>query len=294
MRLFICLICLVVLQLINVNGLALVPSKSAILKPFIQGKALKIISGLNNFDSQLVENIAWAAKNGGASHIDIACDPKLVKIAKGICGDVKVIVSSIVPADFLSAVEAGADMVELGNFDSFYDKGIKFYSEDILEMAIETRKLLPNTPLSVTIPHTLKLSDQIDLAQKLEKCGVDIIQTEGKISANVASMGVQELIEVAAPSLAAAYALSRAVNIPVMCSSGITDVTAPLALSAGAKGVGIGSMVNKLSHRQQMLLAVSSIAKSMNIESMNEFGSATVEETNAKAMTTSMHSIEMH
>jgi hypothetical protein len=30
----------------------------------------------------LVRNIALAAEQGGASHIDIACDPELVRIAK--------------------------------------------------------------------------------------------------------------------------------------------------------------------------------------------------------------------
>ena len=86
---------------------------------------------------------------------------------------------------------------------------------------------------------------------------------------------VQELIEIAAPTLASAYALSRAVTIPVMCASGLTDVTAPLALSAGAQGVGIGSAVNKLPSRQQMLMAVASIASSIGL-SAEEDGAAAV------------------
>lgn len=49
-----------------------------------------------------------------------------------------------------------------------------------------------------------------------------------------------------------AFAISRAVKIPVMCASGLNDVTAPLALAAGARGVGIGSMVNKLPSSQQV------------------------------------------
>jgi hypothetical protein len=48
-----------------------------------------------------------------------------------------------------------------------------------------------------------------------------------------------------------------------MCASGLTDVTAPLALAAGARGIGIGSMVNKLPHPQRMLMAVSVIAASI-------------------------------
>ena len=37
-----------------------------------------------------------------------------------------------------------------------------------------------------------------------------------------------------------------------MCASGLNDVTAPLAIAAGARGVGIGSMVNKLPNSQQV------------------------------------------
>ena len=53
--------------------------------------------------------------------------------------------------------------------------------------------------------------------------------------------GVQGAIERAAPTLAAAHAISRAVQIPVMAASGLSDITAPMALAAGARGVGVGS-----------------------------------------------------
>lgn len=239
-------------------------TRHEVLRPFVEGKALKVISGLKNFDASSVKNVVVAAHIGGASHVDIACDPSLVQLVRtATSGNIPVCVSSIDPLSFVSAVQAGADMVEIGNFDGFYDQGIKFTANDVLKMTRETRELLPNIPLSVTIPHTLKLEQQISLAQSLEALGVDIIQTEGKMSANTASMGVQELIEVAAPTIASAYALSRAVNIPVMCASGLTDVTALLALAAGARGVGVGSMVNKLPNQQQMILAVSAIANSM-------------------------------
>ena len=101
------------------------------------------------------------------------------------------------------------------------------------------------------------------MALKLEEIGVDIIQTEGKMAASTRGMGVQQLIEVAAPTLASAFAISKAVTIPVMCASGLTDVTAPLALSCGARGVGIGSMVNKLESTADMITAVSAIARSI-------------------------------
>lgn len=154
-------------------------------------------------------------------------------------------------------------MIEIGNFDALYEQGITFSANDVLSMARESRQLLPEVVLSVTVPHTLPLDEQITLATALEEAGVDIIQTEGKFSANAASMGVQELIEVAAPTLASAYALSRVVGIPVMCASGLTDVTANLALQMGARGVGVGSMVNKLKSLSQMVLATSAVASSI-------------------------------
>lgn len=243
-------------------------SRESVLKPFFDGKALKVISGLNNFNKESVRNVAWAANEGGASHVDIACDPELVRIAKSVC-TIPICVSSITPRSFIAAVEAGADMVEIGNFDAYYAEGLKFSSADVLALALETRRLLPMTPLSVTIPHTLSLWEQIELAKKLQQCGADIIQTEGKMSVDSASMGVQELIETAAPTIASAYALSRAVSIPILCSSGLTDVTVPLAIAAGARGVGVGSMVNKLEKPQQMLMAVNAIASSMGRSNSN-------------------------
>jgi hypothetical protein len=51
--------------------------------------------------------------------VDIACEASLVRVAKAAAGaSFPVMVSSIVPEDFGAAIEAGADMLELGNFDS--------------------------------------------------------------------------------------------------------------------------------------------------------------------------------
>jgi len=230
------------------------------LKPFVEGNAMKVISGLNNYDSDLVNNVVKAAGLGGASHIDIACDVELVKMAKSV-STLPICVSSIEPAKFVNAVAAGADMIEIGNYDFLYAEGVFFTAEDVLSMTKKTRELLPSTVLSVTIPHHLSLSEQVTLAQQLELCNVDIIQTEGKMSATPTGlMNVQELMALAVPSIAASYAISRAVKIPVMCASGLTDVTAPMALAAGARGVGIGSMVNKLPGLTQMTLAVAAVA----------------------------------
>ncbi|KAF9672512.1 hypothetical protein SADUNF_Sadunf11G0050000 [Salix dunnii] len=244
-------------------------SKETVLKHFHEQRALKIISGLQNFDKENVASVVTAADKGGATHVDIACDPELVKLAVSLTS-LPVCVSSVEPTAFLAAVEAGAQMVEIGNYDSFYDQGVVFSPDQlqkkllqILNLTKETKRILPSVTLSVTVPHTLSLPDQVKLAELLEQEGVDIIQTEGGKCSNPSKSGVLGLIEKATPSLAAAYSISRAVKIPVMCSSGLSAVTAPMAITAGAAGVGVGSAINRLNDVVAMIAEVRSIADSL-------------------------------
>ncbi|XP_057948851.1 uncharacterized protein ycf23-like isoform X1 [Malania oleifera] len=237
-------------------------TKDSALKEFHERRALKIISGLQNFNKDNVVSVVTAADKGGATHVDIACDPELVKLATSLTS-LPVCVSSVDPAAFPGAVEAGALMVEIGNYDSFYDMGMVFSPEQVLKLTKETRRVLPSVALSVTVPHTLSLPDQTKLAELLEQEGVDIIQTEGGKCSNPSKSGVLGLIEKATPTLAAAYAISQAVKIPVMCSSGLSAVTAPMAIAAGAAGVGVGSAVNKLNDVVAMIAEVRSIADSI-------------------------------
>ncbi|CAM9857712.1 unnamed protein product, partial [Chrysoparadoxa australica] len=241
---------------------------------------LQVISGINNFDKSLVTRVARAAKMGGmlighwgphplrcytgATHIDIACDPELVAAAKEIVGDDVFICVSDVAADrFEQAVRAGADMVEIGNFDGLYEQGGAISREEVLTLTRDTRALLPNTPLSVTVPHTMAMDQQVDLAMELEALGADLIQTEGKFSLDPQQGGIRGAIERAAPTLAATYAIAKAVNIPVMAASGISEVTAGMAIAAGASGVGVGSAVNKLNSDIAMVAVVKALAASV-------------------------------
>jgi hypothetical protein len=285
------IILILLAQLILISGLRMAMDRNIVLKPFREGNALKIISGLHNLNEDSVRNVVSAANAAGASHVDIACDASLVRMAKSVCS-LPICVSSIKPKEFVTAVAAGADMVEIGNFDGFYESGLQFTAADVIAITKETRALLPHIPLSVTIPHTLSLPDQIELAKAIEAAGADIIQTEGKMSLagrSRESIGILELIELAAPSLAATYALSRAVHIPILCSSGVTDVTAPLALAAGAKGVGVGSMINRLATQQQMYLAVQMIADAMHRSPAHH-----QQQQDQEQMATSPSQVQMH
>jgi hypothetical protein len=235
---------------------------STLQRAFADKTALKVISGLHNFDRDRVAAVIKAAELGGATLVDIAADADLIRLAKELTS-LPVCVSAVEPELFVMAVNAGADMIEIGNFDSFYAQGRHFEAAEVLALTEATRALLPDVLLSVTVPHILALDEQVALAEKLVAAGADIIQTEGGTSAAPTNPGVLGLIEKAAPTLAAAHAISRAVDVPVLCASGISDVTAPLAIAAGAAGVGVGAAINQLNSEIAMVAAVRSIVESI-------------------------------
>lgn len=230
---------------------------------FASKNALKVISGLNNFDRKRVASIVKAAEAGGATFVDIAADSALVRSIRQLT-NLPICVSAVEPKLFVDAIQAGADLIEIGNFDSFYARGRRFEAAEVLELTKQTRSLLPEVTLSVTVPHILTLDQQVQLAEELVKAGADIIQTEGGTSTQPTHPGVLGLIEKAAPTLAAAHSISRAVNVPVLCASGLSTVTVPMAIAAGASGVGVGSAINQLDSEIAMVAAVRSLTEALN------------------------------
>ncbi|MCV3214313.1 DUF561 domain-containing protein [Plectonema radiosum NIES-515] len=238
-----------------------------IQRAFANRQALKVISGLNNFDADRTAAIVKAADLGGATFVDIAADPALVQLAKSLT-NLPICVSAVEPEKFVQAVAAGADLIEIGNFDSFYAQGRRFEAEEVLALTRSTRALLPEITLSVTVPHILTLDKQVQLAEELVKAGADIIQTEGGTSSQPTHPGTLGLIEKAAPTLAAAYEISRVVSVPVLCASGISNVTVPLAIASGAAGVGVGSAINQLNSEVAMIAAVRSLVEALAITAL--------------------------
>jgi len=235
---------------------------SQLLTAFEQRRALKVISGLNNFSPERVTTVVKAADLGGATLVDIAADANLVRLCRNIT-NLPICVSAVEPEKLAIAVDAGADLVEIGNFDSFYALGRRFEAEEVLALTKETRSLLPKTILSVTVPHILPLDQQVQLAEELVQAGADIIQTEGGTSSQPTHAGTLGLIEKAAPTLAAAYEISRAVSVPVLCASGLSSVTAPMAIAAGASGIGVGSAINQLNDQIAMIAVVRSLVEAL-------------------------------
>ncbi len=229
---------------------------------------LKVISGLNNFNPESVFRISKAAGLGGADLLDIACDPQLVELAAE-ASNIPICVSSVEPKLFREAFQAGASIIEIGNFDSFYPDGRFFSANEVLSLAVESRRLMPEVVLSVTVPHILPLDSQAQLALDLVDIGVDLIQTEGGTSSHPNSPGTLGLIEKASPTLAGTFAIAAALkernhDVPIISASGLSEVTIPMALSVGANGVGIGSAVNKLDNELAMIATVKSLRQALD------------------------------
>jgi len=236
---------------------------SSLLYSFSHAKALKIISGISNFDPQLTAKVVRSAALGGADYVDIAADAGLVAMAKQLT-QLPICVSAISAEAFCEPVKAGADLLEIGNYDSFYAQGLRFSPEGIVQVTATTKQMFPDLPLTVTVPHYLPLDQQVALAERLEQTGADLIQTEGGTSSQPQHSGTLGLMEKAVPTLSACYEISRAVSIPVICASGLSSVTIPLAIACGARGVGVGSAVNQLQDEVAMIATVRSLREALN------------------------------
>ena len=239
------------------------PKIAAMLEALAERRALKVISGLQNFNPESVRRVVRAAEIGGASWVDIAADPSLIEMARNET-QLPICVSAIDPQLLKQAVDSGADFVEIGNYDSFYASGRQFSAPEVLELAATTRALLPRTLLSVTVPHTLALDLQAELAEQLERQGVDFIQTEGGTSSSPVHAGILGLVEKAAPTLAAAYEISRSVSIPVLCASGLSVATVPMAIAAGASGVGVGTAISRLDNDLAAIAQVRALVEALS------------------------------
>ena len=236
-----------------------------------QKRFVKIIAGIDNFDIEKVRNVVLAAEKGGASAVDVAASEDIIRLTKETT-TLPVFVSSINPEELAMAVQYGADALEIGNFDALYRNGLRITAAEVLEITERTRRLAGNDIfLSVTVPGHLEINEQIQLAQKLEEMGVDLIQTEGAAIVETQADGARGLIQQAHVSIANTVELVRNINIPVMTASGITSITAPMAFAAGASAIGIGSCVNKCGSVLEMTAAVMSVVSSVkNNSSVNE------------------------
>ena len=227
-------------------------------------RAVKVISGIDNYDLDSVKKVVSAAQMGLASAVDIACDKKVFEVASKNT-TLPIFVSSIHPFKLAQAAEWGADAIEIGNFDALYKEGKTFSADEVYEITLETMSLVEGKDvfICVTIPGNIDISEQIELAKKLELLGVDLIQTEGMKPQGVKNIGAKALLETAQATIGNTLELSRHVSTPIMSASGISAQTTPLAFAAGACAVGVGSAVNKLDTQIEMIATIRNIVGSI-------------------------------
>ena len=228
-------------------------------------RAVKIISGIDNFDSDRVRNVVIAAEQAGASAVDICADREIISMVRSMT-DMPIFVSSIKPEELAMAVSLGADAIELGNFDALYKNGISMTSHEVMDLVRETLSLINKEEVffCVTIPGSIDVSEQISMARKLEEMGIDLIQTEGHYSSETIPSGVRGLIERAELTLSNTIEISRNVDIPIMTATGINPTTASLAFASGASAIGCGSCVNKLDSEISMIAVSKSLVEIAN------------------------------
>ena len=150
-------------------------------------------------------------------------------------------VSSVSLIDLYDASLEGVGVIKIGNYDYLYENNMSLSCSQILDLAKRAAYLFSSVDISVTIPYNLCLSNQIYSSCQLEQLGIKILQTEAiKYQAPISYSSLTEFIIKAYPTLSATYAISQAVHIPVMASSGMNLPSASLALLYGVSGIGVG------------------------------------------------------
>lgn len=228
-------------------------------------RAVKVISGINNYDLENVGKICRAAQRGKASAVDIACSKEVYNVARKNT-KLPIFVSSVHPFELLQAAQWGADAIEVGNFDALYKKGETYSANEVYNIVLETMALVSkyDTFICATVPGCIDIEEQIELAKKFEILGINLIQTEGiKKVTNTTNSSLQ-LVNYAKASIANTMELYKNTALPIMTASGITAQTAPLAYAAGADAVGVGSAVNKLDTEVAMCATIMSIVSSVS------------------------------
>nr|YP_009399262.1 hypothetical protein [Kapraunia schneideri]ARW68868.1 hypothetical protein [Kapraunia schneideri] len=225
------------------------------IKDAFDAKSLiKVIAGIDNTNIKNVIKIAKAADLSQATYIDIAANVKLVKILKKI-SQLPICISSINSIDIYNCILAGADIIEIGNYDFFYNKGIYLTAEQIISLVLEVKSFKANIDICVTIPYYISLFEQMQLAKKLYIIGVNILQTEGisklhKLQSPGSCFDLINVKNTFLPSLLSTYMISKSVNIPVITASGSKNIISHIPSNYGASGIGVGSSLkNQMSIR---------------------------------------------
>lgn len=236
---------------------------------------VKVIAGIENFDAANVQQIVAAADAAGAHAVDIAADAELIRAVKAVT-TLCVFASATEPAKLVEAAQAGADVLELGNFDAMYRRGAEPTAEQILNWTREVKAAVgDNVPLCVTISGRLPLDVQLDLATSLQAAGADLIQSEGMLVSND-NGDTHSALTAIASALANAAEIRKVVEMPIFVAGGITPANASFAMGAGANGVGIGRAVSSLKTASEMEAIVAQTVRALDAVRSEGRGLATL------------------
>lgn len=138
-----------------------------------------------------------------------------------------------------------------------------FNKEDIKHISCRIRKEAPEITLCVTLPYTLSIKEQLELAQYLEFIGIDMLQTEGSINCKNEEFNKRLPLNKYNLTLMTTYSLSKVVTIPIIASSGLNLYNAYIAKSHGASCVGIKTAINNLNTLDEKIRMIKKIKTSL-------------------------------
>ena len=172
--------------------------------------------------------------------------------------------SSIIPKQIFKCIEKGIEIIEIGNFDAFYSQSMHFNLQDIKNISKQIKTNYPKVTICTTLPYTLSVKEQVELAKFLEFIGIDLIQTEGTINNKSINTRTNLKLQKVNSTLLTTYNLSKLVNIPIIAASGICKNNAKSALLYGASGVGIKTAVSNEKGLENKIKLIKSIKWSMH------------------------------
>ena len=215
---------------------------------------VKAIAGIANHRVESVARLAKVAEEAGVQALDVSANVDCIKVARTLFTG-QLFASAVSAKALRLAVDAGADVAELGNFDDMYAHGDFITAAEVMTLAQESLVALAGkAPLCVTIPGHLSRNAQVEMLHALADMGVAMVQTEGAIRLlNDEKVQLLSVEEKSALSLENARLLSSVGRLPVMVASGISSGNIVEALATGAIAVGIGSAFNKLASEEAML-----------------------------------------
>nr|ALL97361.1 ycf23 [Pyropia endiviifolia] len=228
---------------------------SSIANDFNNKIAVKVITGLNNFNTKQIKQVAQAAEIAGATYMDIAADINIIKEIQSIT-TIPICVSAVSAQKLFECEQAGVQILEIGNYDAFYEQGRLYSSKEIMQISNDIRNLLPNATLCVTIPHILCIEEQVKLTQCLRNIGVDIIQTEGRSTSFSKNGDLSGMIQKSASTCSSTYTIAKNSDIPIISASGISALTSPISFLYGASCVGIGNSIKQLNNIKSMVMYI--------------------------------------